>query len=152
MAEDLAQELHDRARRASEEVHNRLITFSAATLAAYFLALTGKESSNSTWTQTVLCLAGIGSMGLAVFAGLFGLYADTKRNYYRACSLQATEPAKVAAFTRRHDTWLARQRTARPTLVACFSVGVVASIAYLCTRIDGPARSGSPPQTQVTHR
>ncbi len=131
---DTAQIFHDRARGAAEEIHKLLLSFAGATLGVYFIALT-KEISQLTRPQTFSCMAGMLSMGTAVFVGLLGLFADMKRYYFWGCALPEIEHRKRDALYRQRDRWLVRQRLSRPVLFACFSLGIISSIVFMAFRI-----------------
>ena len=130
-----AQILHNRARQASEEIHKLLLSFSAAMLALYFLALTANKDIALTTVQKLLCMCGVMTMGTAIFIGIIGLYCDTKRNYFWACSMQAEKKTEKETFYNQYEQWLKYQRLCRPMLFVCFSSGVLISIAYMILKI-----------------
>ena len=135
LGEKLSQMLHDRARSSSQELHKTLLSFSAATLAVYFISLTGHEEAASTPGQTAAALIGLFSMGLATFAGLLAFYSDMKRNYYRGSALQEPRGAKRESLFQLRAQWLQRMRLSVILLNSGFSLGVIASIVYLALRI-----------------
>ncbi len=134
VGEGFPQILHNRARESSRELHKLLLSFSSATLAVYFVALTTK-GEGLTSTQTIASLIGLSSMGIAVFLGLLGLFADMKRNYCRGSALQAKDRKKRDELYELRDLWLARQRRSVAALNIFFIVGVLASILYMALRI-----------------
>lgn len=131
----LPQILHDRARKSGEELHKLLVSFSTAILAIYFLALTTKTEPPLTNVQMVMSIIGMTAMGLAVLVGMINLQADTKRNYYRACALQASEQQDRDRYFQMRDQWLSRQRWTSTLLRAFFTVGIVATVFYLIARV-----------------
>jgi uncharacterized membrane protein YbhN (UPF0104 family) len=133
----LAQILHDRARKSIEELHRLVLTFSTAILAIYFLALTTKIEPALTRNQTIISIVGLISLGLAVIAGLASLFADTKRNYFRACALQATDQSDRDGYFALRDRWLPYQRWATRFLYAFFIAGIASSVIYVVSRILG---------------
>ena len=128
--ERLAQILHDRARESSQQLHKLLLSFSTGLLAVYFIALTATEDAAQPGIQTISAIAGLSATGIAVFAGLVGLYADMKRNYFRASALQAEDK-----LFRTRDRWLFRQRLSIMSLNVFFLLGVTSSIIYIVCRI-----------------
>ena len=74
-------------------------------------------------------------MSIAVCGGLYGLYADMKRNYFRASALQEKKQVRRDDLYKRRDKWLARQRLSIATLNLFFVIGVASSVLYLVTRI-----------------
>ena len=137
LGKGFAQILHDRARKASEEIHKLLLTFSAGILAVYFFALTSNDELQLTNSQKVLCIIGIGLMGSSILAGLYGLFADTKRNYYWARSIQENDETKRIVLHNTYRSWLRLQRLCRPMLCILFLLGVLITIAYMILRIIG---------------
>jgi hypothetical protein len=137
LGKGFAQILHDRARKASEEIHKLLLTFSAGILAVYFFALTSNNELQLTNSQKILCIIGIGLMGSSILTGLYGLFADTKRNYYWARSIQEKNEAKRIALHDTYKSWLKLQRLCRPMLCILFLSGVLITIAYIVLRIIG---------------
>lgn len=135
LVKDLPQILHDRARKSGEELHKLLVSFSTAILAIYFLALTTKTEPPLTNVQMVMSIIGMTAMGLAVLVGMINLQADTKRNYYRACALQASEQQDRDRYFQMRDQWLSRQRWTSTLLRAFFTVGIVATVFYLIARV-----------------
>lgn len=137
LGKGLPQILHDRARRSGEELHKLLLTFSTGILAIYFLALTTKIDPGLTRKQQIVCILGILTMGLAVASGMINLLADTKRNYFRACALQAKVQGDRDRFFKLRDHWLEWYRRTRVILKATFLAGISLSIAYMIARIMG---------------
>lgn len=135
LGEGFPQILHDRARKSSQELHKLLLSFSSATLAVYFVALTTKGEASLTFAQTVVSLIGLSSMGIAVFSGLIGLFADMKRNYYRGSALQAKDGKKKDDLYGLRDLWRTRQWRSVAALNAFFFIGILASIVYIALRI-----------------
>ncbi len=133
--ERLAQILHDRARESSQQLHKLLLSFSTGLLAVYFIALTAMEDAAQPGIQTISAIAGLIATGLAVFAGLIGLYADMKRNYFRASALQAKDGRRRDKLFRTRDRWLLRQRLSIMSLNVFFLLGVTSSIIYIFFRI-----------------
>ncbi len=133
--ERLAQILHDRARESSQQLHKLLLSFSTGLLAVYFIALTATEDAARPGIQTISAIAGLIATGLAVFAGLIGLYADMKRNYFRASALQAKDDRRRDKLFRTRDRWLLRQRLSIMSLNVFFLFGVTSSIIYIIFRI-----------------
>lgn len=133
--ERLAQILHDRARESSQQLHKLLLSFSTGLLAVYFIALTATEDAAQPGIQTISAIAGLSATGIAVFAGLVGLYADMKRNYFRASALQAEDKQRRDKLFRTRDRWLFRQRLSIMSLNVFFLLGVTSSIIYIVCRI-----------------
>lgn len=131
----LPQILHDRARKSGEELHKLLVSFSAAILAIYFLALTTKTEPPLSHAQMILSIVGMTAMGLAVLVGMINLLADTKRNYYRACALQASEQEDRDRYFQMRNLWLSRQRWTSAFLRGFFTVGIAATVFYLIARV-----------------
>jgi hypothetical protein len=128
------QVLHDRAKNAANEMHKLLLSFAAATLGIYFIALT-KELPQITKLQILSCLAGILMMGIALFSGVLGLFADMKRYYFWGCAKQERNQKNRDELYQERDRWLTRQRLSRPVLFVFFSLGIVASIIFMVLRI-----------------
>jgi hypothetical protein len=135
VGEGLPQILHNRARKSGEELHKLLLSFSTAILVIYFLALTAKTDPPLTSTQVPVCIVGLVAVGLAVLAGMICLLADTKRNYYRACALQAKRQEDRDKYFSLRNRWLSRQRWSSGLLLGFFVAGVAASIIYMIARV-----------------
>lgn len=132
---DFAQKLHDRARQSSQDLHRLLLSLSTGLVAVYFVALTTTEDAAKPGVQTVTAIIGLCAMGVAVFAGLLGLYADMKRNYFRGSAIQATKPTRRDYLYRKRDLWLRRQRWSIRALNVFFVFGVGMSVVYVICRI-----------------
>jgi len=129
------QILHDRARESSQQLHKLLLSFSTGLLAVYFIALTATDDAAKPGVQTIAAITGLVTTGLAVFAGLLGLYADMKRNYFRAAAIQAKEPQRRDKLYKTRDQWRQRQRFSIATLNLCFLLGVTSSVVYVIFRV-----------------
>ena len=135
VGEGLPQILHDRARKSGEELHKLLLTFSTAILAVYFLALTTEIEPELTNTQSIISILGVLFMGVAVASGMFSLLADTKRNYFRACAIQARKQDERDKFFRFRDKWLLWHRRTSTILRCTFIIGIALSVLYMIARI-----------------
>ena len=135
VGEGLPQILHDRARKSGEELHKLLLTFSTAILAVYFLALTTEIEPELTNTQSIISILGVLFMGVAVASGMFSLLADTKRNYFRACAIQAGKQDERDKFFRFRDKWLSWHRRTSTILRCTFIIGIALSVLYMIARI-----------------
>jgi len=133
--EGFAQILHDRARESSQQLHKLLLSFSIGLLAVYFVALTATDDAAKPGVQTISAIAGLGAMGVAVFAGLLGLYADMKRNYFRASALQAKDTRHCDERYRSRDRWRRRQCWSIWVLNTFFLLGVTSSVVYVVFRV-----------------
>lgn len=56
---DFAQELHNRARASSQELHKLLVSFATALLAVNYFALTATENPAASGAQTSLAVLGL---------------------------------------------------------------------------------------------
>lgn len=133
--EKLAEIFHARARESSQQLHKLLLSFSTGLLAVYFIALTATEDAAKPGIQTISAIVGLSATGIAVFAGLVGLYADMKRSYFRASALQAEDKQRRDKLFRTRDRWLLRQRLSIMSLNVFFLLGVTSSIIYIFFRI-----------------
>jgi len=131
----LAQTLHDRARESSQQLHKLLLSFSTGLLAIYFVALTATEDAAAPGVQTVSAIVGLVATGLAIFAGLEGLYADMKRNYFLAAALQANDTQRRDELYKYRDHWRRRLRVSIVALNVLFLLGVTSSVVYIIFRV-----------------
>ena len=129
------QILHDRARKAAEELHKLLVSLSTAGLAVYFVALTSKVDPPLTYLQRVTILSGLGFMALALGCGIFAWYADMKRNFFWACALQKRNKQTQAELYAQRDRWLRTKSRAVRGLDVFFIVGIMCSVAYVVMRV-----------------
>lgn len=133
--EGFAQILHDRARESSQQLHKLLLSYSTGLLAVYFIALTATDDAAKPGVQTISAIAGLIATGLAVLTGLIGLYADMKRNYFRASALQAKDKQRRDKLFHARDCWLLRQRLSIRSLNVFFVFGITSSVIYIIFRI-----------------
>ena len=132
---DFAQELHNRARASSQELHKLLVSFATALLAVNYFALIAADDPAAPGPQTWMALLGLSAQGVAVLGGLSAYYCDMKRNYHRAKALQAAQQMARDGFFRKRDRWRRRQQWSVRTLNVFFVIGVIAAITYVALRL-----------------
>lgn len=133
--EGFPQIFHNRARESSQELHKLLLSFSSATLAVYFVALTVKSESTITFAQTVVLFFGFLFMGAAVLGGLLAYYADMKQNYYLGSAMQAKEEKKRNKLYKSANVWRTIRRKSIVVLNFYFLVGVLVAMVYVDIRL-----------------
>jgi hypothetical protein len=101
------QTLHDRSRAIGSELHKTLLAFCTAALGVYFIALTTEAKPGLTSSQRFAAVCGLVIMALGSLSGLAGMLADSRRNYFWACALQAEEgeTERRAEMYRLRDRW-----------------------------------------------
>ncbi|OPY84112.1 MAG: hypothetical protein A4E72_02372 [Syntrophus sp. PtaU1.Bin208] len=102
---DLAQELHNRARASSQELHKLLVSFATALLAVNYFALVASDNPAAPGPQTWMALLGLSAQGVAVLGGLLAYFSDMKCNYHRAKALQAKDRPARNYFFRKRNRW-----------------------------------------------
>jgi hypothetical protein len=132
---DFAQELHNRARASSQELHKLLVSFATGLLAANYFALTTAQAPAAPGPQTWMAVLGMVAQGVAVLSGLFAYYCGMKRNYYRARAYQETDQSAGEVFLAQRDRWRRRERWSIWGLNTFFVAGVTSSIGYVVLRL-----------------
>ena len=130
------QELHDRSRAKGSELHKTVLAFCSATLGIYFLALTGEVKPALTRSQRSAAICGLVLMAISCFSGVAGMMADSRRNYYWACALQAVQDkSRRRNMYRIRDRWWQAERILDRTLIIGFVIGVLSSAFYMILRV-----------------
>lgn len=132
---DFAQELHNRARASSQELHKLLVSLATGLLAVDYFALTTAQAPAAPGPQTWMAILGLVAQGVAVLSGLFAYYCGMKRNYCRAKAYQATEQSARGVYLARRDRWSRRERWSVWGLNTFFVAGVTMSITYVALRL-----------------
>lgn len=135
LGEGFPQTIHDRARKAAEELHKLLVSLSTAALAVYFVALTSKVDPPLTYMQQGSVLCGLGFMALALGCGILAWYADMKRNFYWASAMQQRDKQSQGELYARRDRWLHTKTRAVVGLDVFFLAGILCSVTYIVMRV-----------------
>lgn len=133
--EGFAQIIHDRSRDAAQTLHKMLTTLATAALGVYFVSLTRSIQPELTPIQKGTAAIALITMALAAGAGLFGMYADSRRNYHWAKGMQLHEGKEKRPQYKQQVIWNRRKKAMASTLGLSFATGIVASLAYLMERI-----------------
>jgi len=137
MGEGFPQILHDRSRDVGQDLFKLLLSLSTGILAVYFFALTAEVKPLLTSSQRAAALIGLAFLSLAVFSGLISLHSDSRRNYFWASALQATDKERRGRLYKQRDFWMKIELRTYLLLVIGFVGGVVSSVAYMTLRIVG---------------
>ena len=132
---DFAQELHNRARASSQELHKLLVSLSTALLAVNYFALVASDNPASPGPQTWMALLGLSAQGVAVLGGLLAYFCDMKHNYHRAKALQEAQRPTLDIIFRKRERWRRLQLWSVRTLNVFFVIGVVAAVLYVALRL-----------------
>jgi hypothetical protein len=133
--EGFPQIVHDRSRDVGRDLQKLLVSLSTGTLAIYFLALTTEAKPGLTHHQTQVSIVALALMALAVGSGLFGMYADTRRNYFWASALQKKDKNAKSLLYKHRDRWLRTERIMDLTLAISFLAGITMSVIYMFLRV-----------------
>jgi hypothetical protein len=122
LGEGFPQIVHDRARRAAEELHKLFISLSTAANGVYFIALTGKIEPPLSKAQRLCTVVALLAMAGALGCGLLAWYADARRNFFWASAMQA-EGRKRKELLQAAGSMARRQRRISGVFGICIRSG-----------------------------
>ena len=127
--------LHGRAREASLELRKLIITLATAILGFSFILITADQSKINNISKYFLFMSLV-TMSLTVLFGLLQIYADGKRNYYRAKWLQVKDDIVVKReMYNFYDKWKFRLSTVKIISRVTFTLGLIFLVIALYDRI-----------------
>lgn len=132
-----AETLFQRARDSASQLRNFLISFSAAAIGAFFLALTGDISPPLNTLQQWTCIIALFIFTISLFGGLLQWRADVKRNYFWAKAITAEDAQNRNLNYKIRDRWLRVRRISGATQRLSFCVAIILSAAYIVERVLG---------------
>lgn len=133
---NLAEILHDRAREASSQHRNLLVSLSTGCLAVFFVTLTTKIDPPLTNTQSLTLLISLSAMSLAIIVGLLSWYSDGRRNYFWASGIQSDEGERRKRLFKQRNNWYKMMQLSNIFQRSLFIIGILSASFYLFLRIN----------------
>jgi hypothetical protein len=130
--------LHARAAESARESRGHLVSLATGSLALFFIALTGKTDPPLTPAERIVTICAVAALGLTVFAGIWGSYADAHWSYHWAKQIEsdnANNPVTSAEMSTKAERWHWHKRWTEWATMLLFAIGIAFAVAYLFMRI-----------------
>lgn len=125
----------ERGRKSAEEGTKLLITVSLTCLGVFFVALTSKIDPPLTYSQKIIAIISISSIGFSSACGLVSWLIDAKSHINWALALSQTEKNKRSKYYRLRDKWRKLELLNKNVFFIFFFLGLIGGITYMLFRI-----------------
>jgi hypothetical protein len=132
--DDDANTIYARSHFAQAELLKLMVSLATGALAVFFLSVTGDRAVPE-GMQRIPALVALGSMGVAVFSGIFAWFSESRRQFFWSLAKSTQDEARRKEYLGSRDRAYLRTTVAMLLLVVSFSTGIAASVAYIAMRI-----------------
>lgn len=130
---------HDRAREAAVEQRKLLTTLATASLAVFFITLTGDKGKLLTDYQRYTARFALLMMAVSIFFGVIAVFGDARRCYNLGRHIQASangENTLADAFHGRYTAYFRLLTVSNWVQRGTFLAGVAGTVAYTLSQIS----------------